>query len=349
MCERLVEVLKRVGKSTEIYETPGGTRVLLLAYGARILGLFARGSDKNFYWTHPELEKVESARGLYESDNWHNSGGDRTWLAPEVDIFFPDYPNTRMHRPPRQLDAADYTVTRNGEGVRMEKRMSIRFARLKQEAQLRLAKSVAPAANPLRYERDLRDQSGSAEFAGYTQRTSLEFIGSESEAKVGLWNLIQMRHGGEILVPTYFRSSPRILFGNVAPHDLIAGDHLIRFRIRGPGEHKISIRAAATTGRAGYLYASGGQWALVIRNFFVNPSGEYVDVPKDDTEELGYAVQAVNVNSGLGSFCELEYHVPALEGNSAWSQCEDTSQVWAFRGSREIIQAVARRLLSSEV
>ena len=86
MCERLVEVLKRVGKSTEIYETPGGTRVLLLAYGARILGLFARGSDKNFYWTHPELEKVESARGLYESDNWHNSGGDRTWLAPEVDI-----------------------------------------------------------------------------------------------------------------------------------------------------------------------------------------------------------------------------------------------------------------------
>ena len=75
MCERLVEVLKRVGKSTEIYETPGGTRVLLLAYGARILGLFARGSDENFYWTHPELEKVESARGLYESDNWHNSGG----------------------------------------------------------------------------------------------------------------------------------------------------------------------------------------------------------------------------------------------------------------------------------
>ena len=28
----------------------------------------------------------------------------------------------------------------------------------------------------------------------------------------------------------------------------------------------------------------------MIRNFAVNPSGEYVDVPKDDPEDFGYSV-----------------------------------------------------------
>ena len=50
----------------------------------------------------------------------------------------------------------------------------------------------------------------------------------------------------------------------------------------------------------------------MIRNFLVNPSGAYVDVPWDGPAELGDAVQACNIKSSLGSFSELEYHVPAI-------------------------------------
>ena len=56
-----------------------------------MLGLFAPGSEENFYWTNPALRSVE-ARAFYAGDDWHNSGGDRTWLAPEVDVFLPDFP-----------------------------------------------------------------------------------------------------------------------------------------------------------------------------------------------------------------------------------------------------------------
>jgi hypothetical protein len=332
-----------------MYETPDGTRLLLLPYGGRTLGLYSRESDDNFFWTNPFFEQAKTAKALFQSRGWHNSGGDRTWLAPELDIFFPNYPNTDIHFPPRQLDAGDYALTRTSTGLKMEKSMSIRVARLNQDVKMRLAKCMSPAANPLRHEGELKREMEALQFAGYTQRTYLEIIGPNSEAKLGLWNLLQLPHGGEILVPTYSRSEPRILFGNVAPKDLVVDDRLIRFKICRSGEYKISVRALASTGRAAYLYPTGKQWALVVRNFFVNPSGEYVDVPKDDIRDLGYAIQAVSVDSDLGSFCELEYHVPALDGDGHASCCEEESQVWAFRGSREAIRAVARRLLSSEV
>ena len=95
----------------------------------------------------------------------------------------------------------------------------------------------------------------------------------------GLWNLVQMPHGGELLVPTFGRTKPIIVFGDIPSDDLVNEDHLIRYKMRQQGEHKIAIRATATTGRVGYIYQADGKWSLIIRSFIVNPSGEYIDVP----------------------------------------------------------------------
>jgi hypothetical protein len=108
---------------------------------------------------------------------------------------------------------------------------------------------------------------------------------------------------------------------------------------------KIEVRAVAVTGRVGYLYEAGKRSALVIRNFFVNPSGEYVDVPWEKTEDFGYTVQACNINNELGSFSELEYHVPAIGRGTGSRRAEDISQVWAFRGPQPQIQRVMNTLL----
>ena len=94
------------------------------------------------------------------------------------------------------------------------------------------------------------------------------------------------------------------------------------------------------TARA-YAWKSGRDWSLVVRNFFVNPSGEYVDVPKDDPTDYGYAVHAVNVSSGLGDFCEMEYHVPALGCCPHSVESTDVSQVWAYRGPKAAIGKLA--------
>lgn len=349
MLERLIETLNAVGKPTELYQSPDGTRVLILPHGGRILGLFTSSNSQNFYWTHPALSSFETARSFYESDEWHNSGGDRTWLSPEVDVFFPNFPKLEQYWQPRQLDPGNYALSAGGNFPQLVNSVQLAFSRLKREVALKITKSVAPAFNPLRHEPGPLKLE--AEYAGYTLRTTLELIeaGTAPPAQVGLWNLVQLPHGGDLLVPTYIRAEPRVYMGAIAPDALVTGDHLIRFHMRDRGESKIGIRAVATAGRVGYMYPVKDQYALVIRNFSVNPSGEYVDVPWTETADFGYSVQACNIQSTLGSFSELEYHAPAIGEGTGRIRCEDESQIWAFRGRRSTIEEVARKLLSPEI
>lgn len=348
--EQLRRSLKAAEKETFVYQSPDGSRALLLPYGARVLGLFPNESQHNFFWVNSALSASESARELFAKDGWQNTGGDRTWLDPEIDIFFPDYPRCQRHVEPATLDAADYSLDARDGGVALTRTMTLQFARIQRPIKLRLGKWIGPAMNPLRQEQDARKPLAAAQYAGYTQRTTLQLLGdaAKSPAPVGIWNLLQLPHGGDLIAPTYGPTKPRILFGDIPAECLVCDCHGVRFKINFPGEHKIAIRAAATTGRTGYLYASAGKWSLVVRNFAVDPSGQYVDVPKDQTDDFGYCVQAVNVDSTLGQFCEMEYHAPAIGVDAAAIRCEDVSQVWAFRGPQAAIHDLARRLLGPE-
>jgi hypothetical protein len=343
----LVSVLGAVGKPTHTVEVGGGARVLLLPHGGRVLGLFSAQGCENIYWTHPALQSVDTARTFYASGAWENSGGDRTWLAPEVDIFFPRYPDLDMsgYFQPRQLDPGHYTVEESEGKAVLRNRFSLKLFRTKATVELEIAKWVEPTSNPLRHERG-ELTAADIDFCGYEQHTTLELFGDTIES-VGLWNLIQMPHNGEMIVPLYARAEPKIYFGTIAPDDLALQDHAIRWHMRANGEQKIGIRAAAVTGRAGYIYNSGETTTLVVRNFVVNPSGAYIDTPWTEPDDRGYAVQACSVNSGLGSFSELEYHVPAIGQAVGTLRCEDVSQVWAFRGNRRTIDGIATRLLGT--
>jgi hypothetical protein len=346
----LIAVLNEADRPALVYESGDGTRVLLLPHGGRVLGLFASESDENFYWTNTALRSVETARRLFEGGDWQNSGGDRTWLAPEIDIFFPQYPNLDMstYLQPRALDPGSYVIEERAGFRALVNRLSLTLSRSKRRIDLEIAKWVGPAPNPLRHE-SLWHTSAGVRYAGYTQHTRLERLGGDplnGEDPVGLWNLIQMPHGGELVVPTYSRSEPKIYMGAIGPDDLRVSPRAVRYRMWAQGEHKIGVRAVALTGRAGYLWGGGDEASLIIRNFLVNPSGEYVDVPWTEERNFGFALQACNVNSKWGEFSELEYHVPAM--GAGISSMEDTSQVWAYRGPEAEIRRIAETLLGTE-
>jgi hypothetical protein len=352
MLQELIATLKAVGKSPELYVTDDGTRLLILPYGGRILGVFAPGSEENFLWTNSALNTVESARAYYASDVWQNSGGDRTWLAPEVDFFFPKFPDIDIagYWQPRGLDPGKYQLTKTPDGVKLTNRLNIEGFRSRKRVDLEITKSVAAAANPLRYDATIR--IGAVEYAGHTLVTSLKIVDANpgNAPLVGLWSLTQMPHRGELFIPTYSKAEPRIYFGLFdTPDELAMSDRLVRFKMRAAGDHKIGVRAAVTTGRMGYIYPTGNKHALIVRNFFVNPSGEYADVPWTEPEDRGYSTQACSVNGHWGMFSEMEYHVPAIGGGTGLRHIEDRSQLWAFRGSREDILKIARALLSNEI
>jgi hypothetical protein len=344
---QLMKTLAAVGKPTETWKSPDGTKALVLPYGGRILGLFAPDDEQSFFWTHPALGDAATAGEFYDGKQWHNSGGERTWLAPEVDFFFPEFPDLKTYWQQRELDPGHYEVCRKSGELSWTNRANLTLSRGKRKVDLEITKSLAPALNPLRYDREPADSA--VKYAGYTLHTTLQLRNSGPALHVGLWHLTQLPHGGCMLVPTFFRSQPKVYMGTIGPEDLRVSDHLVRYRMQAAGEHKLGIRAAAVTGRAGYWYKAGNETSLVVRNFNVNPSGEYIDVPWTETENFGFAFQACNVNSALGAFSELEYHVPAAAPSESGSHSEDASQVWAFRGPEAAIRSIARRLLSPDI
>jgi hypothetical protein len=345
--EDLIGTLRAAGQSPRTIDAPDGSTIVVLPHGGRVIGLLPLMGGENFLWTNDALRSPDSARALLEGEAWQNSGGDRTWLSPEADVFFPEFPKLDRYVQPRELDPGDYEVDAGTGAIRLSARLSILLSRSRRRIELEIEKEVSPAPNPLRRERDLRTPDP-VEYAGYTLRVGLTIRGPDGSAgPVGIWNLLQLPPGGDLLVPAHSRTVPKVYFGQIRPEDLTVEDRMVRWRMRAEGEHKIGLRAAPLTGRAGYLREAGGRSTLVVRDFFVDPSGEYVDVPWNDPDDFGYAVQACNIASGLGRFSELEYHAPAIGGGTGRSRCEDVSSVWAFRGGEESIREIARRLVGA--
>jgi hypothetical protein len=349
MWKPLVEAVQAAGKKLVSFPLAGGVKLEFLPFGARVLGLFAADSDENFYWTNPALRQVETARALFAREGWQNTGGDRTWIAPELDTFFTDA-NLDKYWQPRQLDMSEYRLECDRGGLQLSQEMKLHLARSNSEVSLRLTKWFGPAANPLRYDSDRAAIAG-VQYAGYTQRVAMQSLDkvSSSSSLVAIWNLIQLPEGGEMIAPIYSRTVPQPCFGNVPPDHVTVEDHVVRMNMELRGSHKLALKATATCGRVGYAYRQGDAYALVIRNFPVNPSGKYIDVQRQDMQDFGYAVQLCRVDEAeFGSFCELEYHVPAWGDLPDPARSEDVSQVWAFRGDRTAIDAVARKLLGAK-
>jgi len=321
-----------------------GTLLLLLPHGGRVLGLFAPSQAENFFWTNPDLESREATSKLLSSDRWQNTGGERTWLAPEVDFFFPNYPDLTSYRPPAGLDPGSFRLLLNGTTATLETEIQLESFRQMTRGKLRISKTLSSAPNPLGA---MAGPLSAVHYAGYTTHTTLRSsTGKAAPFAAALWSLIQLPHGGEMIIPTYGRAKPVLFFGNLLDGDLRIKPGLVRYRMRSPGEHKISIKSVSCTGRSAYAYLTNDEANLVVQNYQVNPSGNYIDVPKDQLGDTDHCFQACNVsNPTLGSFSELEHHTPALAGRDEGLLSEDLSQVWAFRGSPEAIANVGSILL----
>lgn len=345
----LTTVLDTIGMKTHMWESPDGSRAVLLPHGGRVLALYSPNSEDNFFWTHSALEDSRSARAFYAGTQWHNSGGDRTWLAPEYDLFYPSYPRSKPYFQPRQLDPGNYQLSTSSVGATLQNDLCVRFYASGQTVQATIQKSLAPAANPLLCLPGWRGES--LDYAGYTLRTALtlQVSAEEGNAALGMWNLLQLPHRGELIFATHSRAAVVHYMGSIARKDLVVSEHAVRYRMRSEGEQKIGIEPVFVTGRGAYLYGTDENASLVVRNFIVNPSGRYVDVPFSRGGTAGCAAQACNVNSNLGAFSELEYHTPAITTPAGPQELSDESQLWAFRGPRSAVLEAARLLVSPEL
>jgi hypothetical protein len=364
----LTDILDETGQTYEVLPCsisgPAKGAAVVTAFGGRVLGLFPDEEGENFFWTNPALDTIAGAKKLFTEPGWKNIGGDRSWIAPELYYFFPDYPDLKMetYKVPKQMDPGHFALVpnysddmRSPVAVSLDTEFTLRAFHTVEDIRFQLKKTVSFAADPLK---DIPEaERPQVSYTGYTLRSEFSFHAAPEngleqdpsprdraaalQAQAGLWNLVQLPHGGTLTVPVFRRTDIKTYFGRFSGEELSVGERLISYTMNEAASQKIGISADVVTGRAGYRVEQNGIWSLVIRNFFSNPSGEYVDVAwntVEDLEDLGYVFQACNFNAEGVAFSEMEYHLPA-------GKCVDSSQLWAFRGSYEEIRKTAELLL----
>ncbi len=212
--DALTALLEKAGRPAEILEASDGARIVVLPHGARVLGVFPSRGGGNFLWNNAALGRTDSARKLFESSAWCNTGGDRTWIAPESDFFLPQYPDAGVYHQPRSLDPGSYTCTRVGPRLVLSNSLTLHSYRSREDVGLRLTKTIEPL-DPASAGAGLPAQGMAV--CGYTLRCGLEITGRAPRTPVGIWNLLQLPHGGVMLFGLRTPSEPLADFGSLTP------------------------------------------------------------------------------------------------------------------------------------
>ena len=343
----LIDNLKQAGKEPVPLAFPDGSRLLVLPESGRMLGLFMPGTDENVLWTNPALATAESATAYFARCGWPNPGGDRTWLAPEIELFIGDVKQAvKTYAVQPALDPGHWILeSATAAEVRLANETRVRLHRQNRDVGVRLAKTYSVAPNPL------KDVIG-LQYAGYTLATTLEVESQPGvPIRLGIWNLLQLPQPGTMWIPTRAPARPHVVFGALAADELTVTPGLVRWNMAPPGEDaKISLKPPPLTGRVGYSRASDtpGMHDLVVREFSVGAERDYVDAVWAPPHEAGWAFQACCVRNGAECFNELEYHAPAVTARSGEAVIRDESRVWAFRGPEESVAMAARQLLGND-
>jgi hypothetical protein len=249
-------------------------------------------------------------------------------------------------REPVAVDPGKYVCREIGGRLHLVNRAKLELRRHGQIVEVEIDKSYDAAPDPLRTEPKI---AGLYAYAGFTTTVTLKLLREPKKSRVpiGLWQLLQLPPGGELIVPTHSPARTQVIFGKIPSGHVQRKANSVRYRMSSSTTAKLAIRGVYVTGRMGYVHRDGkGGWELVVRNFFVNPSGEYVDTPFDNEKDRGDAVQAANVaEPAIGCFSEMEHHAPAVGADTGRRTSTDVSQVWAYRGSRKVIGRVAETLL----
>lgn len=345
--KKLNSILTQAGKPALPHTFSDGSRLLLQPSAGRLLGLFPAQSDTNFFWTNPAFSSIEAARSYFSHDGWKNIGGDRTWLAPEIELFVGDLTRPfATYAIPPALDPGNWTLSSGTDPeLSLTNATRLQLHRSGGEINVRISKRYRPAFNPI------SGMDESLQYAGYTQITTVELEQDAARTlSLGIWNLIQLPQPGVMLIPTHNKAQPQVVFGAPADTDLKVTPNLVQWNMaHGDKNAKISLKASALTGRAGYLHQTqaAGIWDLVVREFEVDPHGDYVDGLFEPPHETGWAFQACYVRLGDECFNELEYHSPAVTTGAGLNTRNDESRVWAFRGTGAAITKVAQTLLGT--
>ncbi len=314
MPETLVKILSSQNYSPLTLYSSAGATLVILPFGGRIIGAFAPNSSENALWVNDALFNRNK---FLENPKWKNSGGDRTWLSPERELFISDLsrPPEETYTVPATFDPGNYRVLeQTSNKVVLAVEAEVLSHLLGEKAKVRITKEI-----------EILEASDSL---AYRQTTTLKLLTQTKKLRLGLWSLAQLSAPGKILIGTKHRASFTTYFGEDNTHRVEVKDHCISFGVTAREAHKIGVKADVLTGKIDYVRELNPDlYLLYSKTIAVDPLGSYVDTPWDNPADTGYVVQCYNDDGTYGNFGELEYHSPAIGGSTHRTEYRDLCTV----------------------
>jgi len=348
---QITSCLEAGGLPYAVLPLQNNVALIISRHGGRIFGPFLSPESESIFWMNKAFADPDSFRGYLDSGDW-NQGGDRVWIAPEIQYTIRDRTDFwGSYTFPEQMDPGQYTMDQPGpDQWRLSLDLDLQAFNLASgEKRLHLERTITRAADPLR---NLSDHSALMEgviFAGYEQIVSisesrLDDIMSEA------WSLIQLNPGGKLLIP----ASPRLEFTDYfQPVDeglqTIYPDH-VRLKITGDRQYKIGYKAAHVYGRLAYFNQFDDDRAyLIVRNFFNNPSAPYAEEPPLIPGRSGHSIHVYNDDGKGGGFGEMECNAQTIGGATGRSSSTDQMILWLYAGATDKVKKLMPHLIGVEL
>lgn len=345
----LEQALKEKGLNPLVLKNPRGKAVVVPELGGRIISVVVDGRE--CLWRDPRL--AENLQGL----GW-NTGGQRTWIAPEhsdLSLYFDTHGQWRC---PAGMDPGAYGLLERGQSgvVHLTNTFSYPFRQtpvgfhVGRWVSLPDHRIIAAGISP----RTGRHEEGLI----LRVDQAVRYYGwNKGSLCIGAWAILQLPAPGVAIILTNpeVTDVPRFhddFFNPILGEWVILGKGLAAFRLTGTSQYKLgfSARLFPIMAFVEYLHRdpASGFWLLVRQTIVVPPNARYMESPGVIPSAAGDAVQFYShFSADAFTYVEIEGHGPAactdgedsilaVEYEFFWYTSEDLVRNLAVQGLEDM-------------
>lgn len=346
-------VASRLSENDLAYETVdigGGVRIIVSQKGGRVFGPFAGESSESVLWLNEPFKETDSFKRFLDSGDW-NLGGNRVWIAPEHRFNMKDRFNLfETYTLPADIDPGRYELTSNANGFALTVDAVLAVYGPEASAkELRVERSIVPAADPLRETTTYGDLAQNVSYGGFLHEVRLAEA-KDDGVPAELWDLAQVNIGGHAYAAVSNGETRTDFYKPSDEAHYTVFPNYTRLKIDGEYMYKVGYKAPQFLGRIAYHNSLGnGTEYLLVRAFLSNPSATYTMEPPEVPGDRGYPIQVFNDDGTYGGFGEIECSGQAIGGDTGRSETIDQIVNWLYVGPRESLKAIARILIGAEL
>lgn len=348
--QQCIDSLEANGLAYGILSLQDGAQALISAYTGHVLGPFIGPGGESLLWTSPAMADADALGELAAVRDW-NIGGDRIWIAPEIQYFVGD--RTRYRETlavPQQMDPGAYALAQAGEDAwTLTQEVTMEAHNLNTGAKtLQVERLLRPTPDPLRNLSRYAELADGVRYAGYEQFVTLTDVEPNTILSES-WSLAQVNPGGRLWIPCTVEAEITDYYAPIDDEHLQRVPGFLCLLISGHTQYKVGLQAAQVFGRMAYANTlDDGRAYLVVRGFHNNPSAPYLEEPPDVPGRSGHAMHVYNDDGGLGGFGELECGGQAIGGAIGHSAWTDRYLLWFYVGAPARIDAIFAALIGEK-